>query len=283
MPKRHLVFGFLLCYAAAVSAQQEDHAFMGVTGHSLNAEEAQALGVPGGAQIDYIYPGGAADQAGLLRSDVIVSCQGEPLVHFGQMARHIFALQPGATVQVGLLRAGESIELEVELGSFQSFNARIGFPAPPLRVDSWIGEELTLAELRGEVVVVVFWSMQSILWKISAGQYDKLATEYGERVRFIGVHVANEQFDKQTPEAIAAYLEKTPFKGAVALASGKLNAPPDQPKGYPLVQQDFIFERLPAVAAIDRDGNFAYRGEGSSSLSEVRAALDVLLSGEDSP
>lgn len=283
MPKRLFAFGLMLCCAAVLCAQQEDHAFMGVTGHSLNAEEALALGLPGGAQIDYVYPGGAADQAGLQRGDIIVGCQSQPLIHFGQMVRHIFALPPGTAIQLELLRGGEPLALELELGSFLAFEARIGLPAPKLRVDSWLAEELVLADLRGEVVVIVFWSMQSILWKISAGQYDKLATEFGERVRFIGVHVANEQFDKQTPEAIAAYLEKTPFKGAVALASGEVNAPRDQPKGIPLVQQDYLFERLPAVAAIDREGNFAYRGEGSSSLSEVRAVIEELLSGEDTP
>jgi thiol-disulfide isomerase/thioredoxin len=79
----------------------------------------------------------------------------------------------------------------------QGLKSLEGNPAPELSLDTWIGEETSLADLKGKVVIVDFWAtwcgpcMRAIPKNVS------LVEEYGDSgLAFIGVHDANNGWDK---------------------------------------------------------------------------------------
>ncbi|MGH8909557.1 MAG: S1C family serine protease [Egibacteraceae bacterium] len=55
------------------------YSFLGIQGQSVSPDDAARLGVQGGTLITRVEPGGPADRAGLLRDDVIIEADGEPI------------------------------------------------------------------------------------------------------------------------------------------------------------------------------------------------------------
>ncbi len=264
----------LAMWAAAALAQDADRPFMGVKGAPLSAEEAEALGIPGGGRVDWVYPNGGAARAGLKRGDVIVQADGQQVFGFFDMVSFVRKKKIGDEVALTVQRGSEKKDLKVTLGSYREFSTMKGAAAPPLRVDEWIGEPVDLAALKGKVVVLVFWSIKSETWKLLEPDYQALAKELGGKFTTIGIHVANDRFEEQTPEAVKAALQEHPFAGSVALASGARMKRAQDGRGEPLVQVDYRFQQLPAIIVIDAEGKVAFKSEGADLyVSDVRKAL----------
>lgn len=72
-----------------------------------------------------------------------------------------------------------------------------GKPAPELSLDTWIGEETSLADLKGKVVIVDFWATWCGPCMNAIPKNVALVEEYGDSgLAFIGVHDANNGWDK---------------------------------------------------------------------------------------
>jgi putative serine protease PepD len=82
-----------------------DHAYLGVAG-----EEAD-----GGVKVTQVRAGAPADEAGITVGDVITSAAGESLSSIADLQKAIDAKQPGETVQITILRDGQSKSLDVQL------------------------------------------------------------------------------------------------------------------------------------------------------------------------
>ncbi len=272
------LLGVVFASWAALAAAQEDRPFMGVKGAPLSVQEADALGIPGGGRIDYVIPDCAAAAAGLLRDDVIVEAQGQPIVGFFDMVNLVRGQKVGGEVKITILRGGERKELTVTLRSYREWSTMKGTPAPALRVDEWIGDPQDLAAMKGKVVVLVFWSIKSETWKLLEPDFQSLAKDMTGKVQTIGVHVANDRFEEQTPDAIKAILKEKPFPGPVALASGQPLRDTREGRGDPLVQMDYRFEQLPAIVVIDAEGKVAFKSFGADLyVSDVRKAVTDLV------
>jgi S1-C subfamily serine protease len=118
-----------------------DYAFIGVTSQPLYPQLAEELDldVDTGALIASVVAGGPADDAGICCAyspdeerehtvrfqatevvtggDVIVSVDGEELVEEADLPRIISRLEPGDTVTMEIIRDGERMDVEVELGT----------------------------------------------------------------------------------------------------------------------------------------------------------------------
>ena len=91
--------------------------WIGVTGQTVSAEMAEALGLerPGGVLVSEVFPGGPADAAGIKPGDVIQSVDGFE-VNDPQGLRYRVATQPlGKAVRVSYLRAGKLRDATVKL------------------------------------------------------------------------------------------------------------------------------------------------------------------------
>lgn len=272
------ILGVVLASWAAVAAAQEDRAFMGVKGAPLSVQEADALGIPGGGRVDYVIPDCAAAAAGLRRGDVLVEAMGQPILGFYDMVNLVRKQKIGDEVAMTVLRGGERKELKVVLRSYREWSAMKGAPAPPLRVDEWVGDPVDLAALKGKVVVLVFWSIKSETWKLLDPDFQGLAKDMEGKIQVVGVHVANDRFEEQTPDAVKAVLKEKPFGGPVGLASGLPLQDMSEGRGNPLVQTDYRFDQLPAIVVVDAEGKVAFKSSGADLyVSDVRKAVTDIV------
>ncbi|RTE86339.1 MULTISPECIES: Do family serine endopeptidase [Gammaproteobacteria] len=90
---------------------------LGVRGRNLNQELAEALdiNISRGAWVSEVVEGGAADEAGIQAGDVIVSMNDAPIQSFGELAAKIGSAGAGTEVELGILRDGETLSIDVEL------------------------------------------------------------------------------------------------------------------------------------------------------------------------
>jgi S1-C subfamily serine protease len=115
-----------------------DGAWLGIMGRTLTTELAAELGYETGRQgalVEEVLPNGPADRAGLrggsgtvaldgyevrVGGDLITAFDGHPVSGFEALKSHVEASSPGQEVELGILRDGEQVELQVTLGQRQA-------------------------------------------------------------------------------------------------------------------------------------------------------------------
>ena len=92
--------------------------FLGVVIQDVNQDLADALGVEvnAGVLIANVGPGTPAEDAGILRGDLIVSINGNPVHSSNALRNAVAAMKPGTVVPVIALRDGDEVGLEVIIG-----------------------------------------------------------------------------------------------------------------------------------------------------------------------
>jgi putative serine protease PepD len=98
-----------------------DQAFLGVSSSELSDLTEQAkvqfnIDVDEGAFVAEVVPGSAADDAGLVPGDVIVAIDGDDIAEADDVRAAILDKEPGDTIEITILRAGEEQTVEAELG-----------------------------------------------------------------------------------------------------------------------------------------------------------------------
>jgi S1-C subfamily serine protease len=95
-------------------------AFLGISGEArpLHPRIGRELGLPkpAGIIVQQVIPGGPAERAGLKAKDTILTIDGTPTGSVDDLQRYLSRAQIGATVEVGILRAGQRLGLPVILG-----------------------------------------------------------------------------------------------------------------------------------------------------------------------
>jgi hypothetical protein len=71
-----------------------------------------------GVAIFEVEPGGAAARGGILSEDVIVEFNGVGIATFEELVKQIELTEPGQTVPVKVVRAKETVELQITMGSW---------------------------------------------------------------------------------------------------------------------------------------------------------------------
>lgn len=97
-----------------VNGQSVAKAGLGLSGPS-NTPNGDA-----GAYVQSVTGGEAADDAGIRDGDLIVSVDGTPIRSFDELRGLISSHSPGETVTVTVLRDGQRIDVEVQLGTLSS-------------------------------------------------------------------------------------------------------------------------------------------------------------------
>jgi len=88
--------------------------YVGITVADVS-EEALSYGVPQGAAIQFVTQDSPADQAGLLRGDVITHADGEP-ADSATLVDKISRRKPGDQITLTVYRKGESLTITVSVG-----------------------------------------------------------------------------------------------------------------------------------------------------------------------
>ncbi len=92
--------------------------YLGVVTVDLEPESAERFGLPidSGALVQRVEPGGAADEAGVRRGDVITALGDSEIANYGDLLGALRDYQPGDTARLTVFRNGEERTLSVTLG-----------------------------------------------------------------------------------------------------------------------------------------------------------------------
>lgn len=94
------------------------NSWLGVSLADLDAERAKQLHLANadGAEVKEVFPNSPAATAGIKPGDVIVRFHGQPVISVRELTRMVGDELPDRTVQVGLMRQGQPMTVEVRIG-----------------------------------------------------------------------------------------------------------------------------------------------------------------------
>ena len=92
--------------------------YIGLRGLDVNARIARALQLeaPKGVLVADVDPGSPADETGFLPYDVIVAIEGEPIDNHNDYFARLYDFRPGDTLRCEVIRDGQRLELNLEIG-----------------------------------------------------------------------------------------------------------------------------------------------------------------------
>jgi len=96
-----------------------ERGWFGAKAAYLSQKDAQRLEYTGDSEIliQEVAEGSPAEEAGLLKDDIIVGMNGEPLSRFRIFRRKQLAMAPGMEIQLTVFRKGEEVSISGHLGS----------------------------------------------------------------------------------------------------------------------------------------------------------------------
>ncbi|MDH0088160.1 serine endoprotease DegQ [Enterobacter bugandensis] len=108
---------------------------LGIKGMEMSADIAKAfnINVQRGAFVSEVLPNSGSAKAGIKSGDVIVSLNDKPLSSFAELRSRIATTEPGAKVNLGLIRDGKTLNVEVTLDKSTSSSASAELIAPALQ------------------------------------------------------------------------------------------------------------------------------------------------------
>lgn len=141
-----------------ISKGKIERGYLGIRIQDLTPELAQAMGLKeeGGAVVNQVIKGEAADKAGIKEGDVIVEVDGKKIKDANDLRLYIGSLPPGKEVQLKIYRDKKFLTLKVKLGKMPeqiSQAPSIGEESQETsKTSSWLG--MTVIERDNNVVVV---------------------------------------------------------------------------------------------------------------------------------
>ena len=93
--------------------------YLGVLPSAMTPQLAAYLGIDPeveGILLRQVLPGSAADDAGLMAGDIILSMDGQALRNTGELSKFLISHQPGDSMNVTLLREGDELIANITLG-----------------------------------------------------------------------------------------------------------------------------------------------------------------------
>ncbi len=134
-----------------------------------------------------------------------------------------------------------------------------GAPAPDFRLDSLQGEQVSLADFEGRVVVLELWATWCGPCKLQAEILHELYDEVSSNeVEFLAISLG------ETRETVERFVERQPFTYPVLLD-------PEETLGASLEVY-----ALPTVVVVDKDGHIRFHQPGLADAGTLRKVLSDL-------
>ncbi len=118
--------------AHAVSTQliehgKVEHGYMGISMNDVTPDNAHFFNLQNaaGAIVAQVTPDSPASRAGLKQGDVIERLNGEDVVNGSALQVAVSELQPGAKIELGVMRDGKPQTVDMTLGQFHGKNAEL--------------------------------------------------------------------------------------------------------------------------------------------------------------
>ena len=77
---------------------------------------------PQGARVIEVFKNGPAERAGLLKGDIILAINGEPVSYYDEAVVMVASLEPGENARLRIKRGGDFLEIQVKIGSNSGSN-----------------------------------------------------------------------------------------------------------------------------------------------------------------
>ncbi len=102
-----------------------DRGWLGVFIQNVDKDLARSLGLvdPSGALVAQVEPGSPADEAGILAGDVIISFDGQNILHSTDLPHIVGLLAPDKKVIATIIREGEAMNIGIVIGTLPSAKA----------------------------------------------------------------------------------------------------------------------------------------------------------------
>lgn len=96
------------------------HGYLGIAMNDVTPENASFFNLPdaSGAIVAQVTPGSPAAKAGLERGDVLRQLNGQKIANGGALQVAVSEMQPGGSIDLGILRNGKPMTLHVTVGEF---------------------------------------------------------------------------------------------------------------------------------------------------------------------
>ena len=94
---------------------EDDMGYLGIQGQSVSRDAILLYGIPAGVYVTYIYPDGAAKEAGMAESDIITSFDGETITAMEDLQNLLRYYEAGETVTVTVYSSSDGAYAEKEL------------------------------------------------------------------------------------------------------------------------------------------------------------------------
>jgi cytochrome c biogenesis protein CcmG, thiol:disulfide interchange protein DsbE len=213
------------------------------------------------ARVTMAIAGGPAAKAGITVGDELVSVDGKPVASVEDVRAAIAPRRIGEQVPVVVRRAGQTIDLAIELAEKPDdaqlqHDHLIGKPAPAFDLPGIDGTRVTLAALAGHVVVLDFWATWCGPCALELPELVGLAAKHSE-ARFVGIS------DEDEP-AIRAYMASHNFT-------------------YPVARDDadaanraYLVQALPTIIIIDKTGVVREVATGAGDTARLEAVIKQL-------
>ncbi len=102
-----------------------DRGWLGVFIQNVDKDLARSLGLvdPSGALVAQVEPGSPADKAGILAGDVIISFDGQNILHSTDLPHIVGLIAPGKKVIATIIREGEAMNMNIVIGTLPGAKA----------------------------------------------------------------------------------------------------------------------------------------------------------------
>ena len=152
------------------------------------------------------------------------------------------------------------------IAAYSQSSLKVGSAAPVFSGTSLEGTTYDLSELRGNVVVLTFWSTKCIICQQELPKLNPFTDRYStEKVVFLALSMENEN-------KIAGFLQRNPFSFEIMPNSfGTVLSYADRDKNGNL---DMGF---PSFFVIDQNGLIQHRSSGYDKTSALDAAINRLV------
>jgi peroxiredoxin len=146
-------------------------------------------------------------------------------------------------------------------------NLKIGSAAPQFSATAIDGRTYDLAAMRGQVVVITFWSTRCMICQAELPRLDRMMSRYdASKVKFLALTSEDES-------RVRYYLSLNPVASTVLPNSfGTLLQYADRD------QSGNVNIAYPAYFIIDREGKIQYRNSGYDKTGALSSTVDRLLS-----
>ena len=114
------IAAFLAVLVWSMDAKAET-GFVGMQIQGLPEEARVAIGVDSGILVREVGLGTPANEAGIMRGDVLLEIDGEALMAFEQLVDAVRASKPGDKIGFKLLRGRETHDVEIVLGTWPEY------------------------------------------------------------------------------------------------------------------------------------------------------------------